>query len=117
MPFITQSELPALLRPLIDRRLSGGSDARGQRPYCDIAAAWDAESDEPARGYPDTDIRGLTGAGVERQWDGKGEVIRWEHIRRVTVGEYLRGEDGWLHYHPRATYHVVSSIEPVQVAA
>lgn len=116
MPLITQSELPALLRPMVNAGV-GNSNPRGERPYCDIAAAWDVDSAEARRGYPDTDIRGLTGAGVQRQWDGTLEVIRWELIRRVTVGELLRGDDGFLHHHPRATYHVVSAIEPRQVAA
>lgn len=117
MPYITQSELPALLRPLVNVRLAGGADARGQRRYVDIAAAWHADEDDAARKFPDTDIHGLTGAGVLRQWDGKDEVIRWDTIRRVTLGDLRRSEDGFLHYHPRVTYDVIRAIEPVQVAA
>ena len=117
MPYITQSQLPDLLRPFINARLAGGSDARGQRRYADIAAAWSIDSEEARCNYSDCDIRGLTGAGVERCWDGKGEVISGELIRHVTVGEYLRGEDGFLHYQPSATYHVIQSHQPSQVAA
>jgi hypothetical protein len=114
MPYITQSELPRLLRRYVNVRFAG--DANGQRPYVDVASAWHAESDGAPCHYPDCDIRSLTGAGIERAWDGKGEVIRWELIRRVTVGEYLRGEDGWLHYHPAETFHVIQR-SAQQVAA
>jgi hypothetical protein len=116
MPFITQSELPALLRPLINARLGGGSDSRGQRRYADVYAAWDAEDTVGCKQHPDCDIRGLTGAGIDRCWDGKGEVIRWDLVRRVTVGEYLRDAYGELRYFPHTTYHVVSAIAS-QVAA
>jgi hypothetical protein len=109
MPYITTAELPELLRPFIDIKLAGGSNAAGERAYADIDAAWAVDSEEARRHYPDCDIRGLTGRGVERQWDGKGEAIRWELIRRVTVGQQLRGDDGFLHNHPRATYHVIAS--------
>jgi hypothetical protein len=115
MPILTQSELPRLLRRYVNVRLAGGDG--GQRQYVDIAAAWHPESDDAACKYPDCDIRGLTGAGIDRAWDGDSEVIRWELIRRVTVGEVIRDADGFLEYQPRKTYHVIAARAAVQVMA
>ena len=112
MPYITQAQLPQLLRRFENVRFSG--DALGQREYVDIAAAWSADSEEARCKYPDCDIRALTGSGIERQWDGKGEVIEWDRIRSITIGRHERGADGMLHYHPRALYHVIPA---QQVAA
>lgn len=117
MPYITIPQLRAKLRPLVNARLAGGSNEMGERPYADIHAAWHVDSDEARCHYSDCDIRGLTGAGIERCWDGKGEAIRWDLIRSVTIGEYLRGFDGRLHYNPRTTYHVIQQRKPAQVAA
>lgn len=115
MPYITRSQLTELLRPFENVRFAG--DARGERPYVDIAAAWCTDSTEARCQYPDCDIRALTGAGVERQWDGKAEIIRWELIRSVTLGRYERDADGWLRYRPREIFHVIQNRQPVQVAA
>lgn len=105
MPYITISQLRQKLRPLVNARI--GSRIR---PYVDIRAAWDAESTQAACAFPDCDVRGLTGAGVERQWDGKGETIAWDRIRTVTFGEVRpEGDGSW--YHPGVTYQVIQGRE------
>lgn len=113
MPYITAAKLPELLRRYENVRFD--RDDLGQRAYVDIAAAWHADSEEARCHYPDCDIRSLTGAGVERQWDGKAEIIRFGLIRSVTIGRYERDADGRLQYRPRQIFHVIH--QPVQVAA
>jgi len=105
MPYITQAQLPDLLRRFENVRFAG--DDRGQRKYVDIAAAWYDDEDEGACKYPDCDVRAVLGAGVERQWDGKASVIPWGCIRSITVGDYARDGDGFLQYRPRQIYNVI----------
>lgn len=115
MPYITQAQLPELLRRYENVRFAG--DDRGQRPFVNISAAWTEDSEKASCGYPDCDIRALTGAGVERQWDGQADVIRWELIRSVTVGRYERDSDGFLQYRPHKLYHVIRKSQPERRAA
>ncbi|UPT53088.1 hypothetical protein [Synechococcus phage Yong-M3-232] len=115
MPYITEAQLPQLLRRFENIRFS--DDGNGQREYIDIAAAWHEDDADGRCHYPDCDIRALTGAGVERQWDGGAEVIRFNLIRTVTIGCYERGSDGWLEYRPREIYRVISKRQPERVAA
>lgn len=115
MPYITEAQLPELLRSFENGRFA--ADELGQRPYVDIATAWHQDDEDAPCQYPDCDIRGLTGAGVQRQWDGKLETIRWGLIRTLTIGRYERDAEGWLQYRPRRIYQVISRTQAQQEAA